>query len=328
MARTKSRARSPGANLLLVVLLVLLGGAATIGTLALLGRIDVANLWSAQAAQRMAPADRTGKVAVIVATRPIPRFRRVTQADLVDPKTGTIRESWMDEDKAKSSGFLTRSDVVGRVMAKVKLPGYPFLESELLPAGAQDNWTSGVPEGMRGMTIGIERVQGLDALKEGDRFDLIAVRAADKAPKSSRDVYVSPGASESARSQEGWLATSRTIVHGAEVIVAAAPPPPPGTKGRREPREVKVAVPELEVAELTQALALEVEITAIVGSGRPDVALTQIPDPPAPEPSAVIQILSGVDSHRAVVPAGKPDPDQDTSEGDGDEATPQKGSLR
>lgn len=331
MPRTKPRARSSGANLLLVVLLVLLGGAATIGTLALLGKVDVTSLWSTQAAERQqAQADRAGKVAVIVATRPIPRFRRVTQADLVDPKTGTIRETWVDEKKAEQQGFLTRTEVLGRVMAKTKMVGYPFLESELLPPGAQDNWTSGVPEGMRGVTIDIERVMGLDTLKEGDRFDLMGVLVAEKAPRTSRDVFVAPGVGEATRAREGWETTSQIFVHGAEVIVAAPPPPPPGTKGRKEPREVKLAVAEAEVAKLLEVLALdEVEIRAIIDSGRPDVVSAPIATPPQPPEAKVIQILSGVESRNAVVPSGPPEePGEDAPEVTDGDPSPPKGSLR
>ena len=326
MARAKSRSRNPAANLLLVLLLVVLGGAATIGTLVVLGKLDLSAFGIVSAKEkREQEIDRTGKVAVVIATRPIPRFTRVTQAHLVDPKSGTLKLAWVDEDNAKKNGFLQKNDILGRVMARAKLVGYPFVESEFLPQGAQDNWTSGVPAGMRGLTFDVERIAGIATLKEGDRFDLMAVHA-PKAKSSSpapKGTYLAPGVTASQKELEGWLSTSQIVVRGAEVIVAAPPPPAPGAPraAQKGPREVHVAVPEDEVTTLMRVLPLDVEVTAIVSSGRPDVDEKALVQPPPPTPSKTIQILSGVDSKDAVVPA--PDVDEDEDAG-ADEETAQE----
>ena len=312
MARAKSRARNSTSNLLLVLLLVLLGAAATVGTLAVLGKLDLTAFGIARAGGKQdAALDRTGKVAIVVATRPIPRFTRVTQAHLVDPKTGTLKIVWSDEESAKKNGFLSKNDILGRVMAKAKIAGYPVVESEFLPAGAQDNWTSGVPEGMRGLTFDVARIQGIATLKEGDRFDLMAVHASNAKSTTGvpKGTYLAPGIGGTQKELEGWLSTSRIVVHGAEVIIAAPALPPPGAprSASKAPREVHVAVPEDEVTTLMRVLPLEVEITAIVSSGRPDVEQSELVQPPQPAPSRTVQILSGVESTDAVVPAPSDD---------------------
>lgn len=295
MSQTNPRKRSttkkwiPG-----VVLAVVIVGAA-LGTYALLndGRMP----WTTSAqAQAKAQEDRAGKKPYPRAMRAIPAFTAVSLEDIVDSK-GEPRVTWLDPEKAKASGLLDSSAVLGRVTKADKRAGYGFTEADFLPKGSPASRTAAIPAGMMGVPISAQQIPTLRGLKANDRFVLVAAADPYSGPIAPRGSSISPDAQSAAAERKAFDAMTRRIVEGGVVITAMADSKTASTKD-----SAFVAVPSAQYDELLSALNNQVEITALAQSTNPTVEVVRLPEPAAPAPIESITIQNGDEKKTYVLP--------------------------
>ena len=200
-------------------------------------------------------------------------------------------------------------DIVGRVLARSKSPGYVFTDDDFLPEGTRPGLVAGIPPGKRAMRIEVEKVEGIVGLLPGDRFDIIAALpvgskgAGIKLPYSG--VFADQMNAQTELSGLGRQARVDVLVQGGVVVSELQTRQVPiaratltqGTTVRTVPRqEMVIAIDPEEVAPLMESIAVEAQITCIARSGRPD-------DPTDSITPSSDRICPGGCSARAVDPA-------------------------
>ena len=119
-------------------------------------------------------------VAVPITTRTIPAFTNVTRDYLLIPEKGTPKYLYLPPEMAKHLEVLTDfRQISGRVIDHEKPPGYPFTEKDFLPKGTRSGMVAGIPPGKRAMTVDATKLQGIHALRVGDRLDLLSSQSID-----------------------------------------------------------------------------------------------------------------------------------------------------
>ncbi len=320
MAQPRTRGRRSSKNALLVIGLLLVGGVAAIGTIMLVGDVKLPFLGkTVEAKDKKKEEDLAGKIPVPLLMRTIPAYTAVTLDDLKDPATGKVRVTHIDPAKAEERGFLVKVDeVVGRVMARDKEPGYAFKETDFLPKGTRPGPTAGLEPNTRGMWINVNKIAGLRGLKRNDRFDLLAVKYAPS--KARSDSGLSPAAVAAQAEQGMWDASNRVLAQNAKIVV---PFPLPGAKSSsRDKEEVFIQVADSEADPLTDALAVNAQITCFSRSSRPGGDESPLPTPPPPAPVESIEVISGGKSSVHVVSPNTSEP-RDAGDVDDDESVPQ-----
>ena len=78
-----------------------------------------------------------------------------------------------------SSTVADPKKILGRVLARDVGVGYLFREDDFLPAGTREGVAGGVPAGKLALAVPPGRISGLQLLKSGDRFDLLATMPVD-----------------------------------------------------------------------------------------------------------------------------------------------------
>ena len=150
---TSRRATSPLKTIVLGMLTLLIGAAATVGGLWAAG-VDLPFLKS--------EPDYTGMVAVPITTRTIPAYTRVTRDYLLIPEKGIPKYMYLPPEMAKQLGVITNfSQITGRVLDHEKPPGYPFTEKDFLPKGTRPGLVAAIPAGKRAMTVEATKIQGI-----------------------------------------------------------------------------------------------------------------------------------------------------------------------
>jgi Flp pilus assembly protein CpaB len=176
------------------------------------------------------------------------------------------------------------ADVIGRVLAHDKNPGYVFTEADFLPKGTREGVVAGIPAGKRAVRISADKVEGLYGLHSGDRFDLLATMPVDAARGGAQafdvaGVYGQQLAMEARLSNWQKQATVRVLVQSGVIVEAMATRGVPmfqssltegGVTRVRPVQEAVIAINPEEVARLTEAMAVNATITAVPRSGRPD----------------------------------------------------------
>lgn len=311
MAKPKTRRRSSGSSVLLMLALLFVGAIAAIGTILLVGDLKLPFLNRSVAAQEKKNDDHTGKVAVALCARPVNAYTMVQLESLVDPRTKQARVQWIDADKAKARGFITNAgELIGRVMGRDKMAGYAFTESDFLPKGTPASPLAGIDPGMRGLYVKVEQIQGLDLLRRGDRFDLMAVKpAASSKDRSANAAYANPQVEATQADEKLWNTAKRVLVQNGKVIVPASASELP----RGKP-EVFIAVGQDEVEGLTSALATGTQVICVSRSSLAGVANEPLAEPEMPLPPDSIQVISGAKSSVTIVPKSGGDESMDPSD--------------
>ncbi|MFN0243221.1 MAG: hypothetical protein ACKVWV_10055 [Planctomycetota bacterium] len=302
MANPKTRGRKPGRGALMMVGMLLVGAAAAVGTILVLGDVKLPFLnRSVQAQASKKTEDRTGKVAVPILVRTVAAYTSVPKTSLIDPKTQQFVVKWLDAEAVKEKGFVTDvNEILGRVMSRDKEPGYAFKESDFLPKGTRPGPAAGIEPGMRGMSVSVDKIAGLRGLKRGDRFDLMAAKSATKAGGSHGDKSnMSPAAAAARADQQLWGASNKVLVQNGKIVV---PFPIPGQEGARgKNAEVYIQVADSEVDPLTEALAVGAELTCALRSGLPGAGATPLPlaDAPAEESAPPVQSIEVINAGKS-----------------------------
>ncbi|TWT58861.1 SAF domain protein [Thalassoglobus neptunius] len=252
--------------------------------LVLVGLGTGATLWATGVFETAAPVSREGQVAFPSLVRPVKAYERITREDLVDLQTQSLKPIWLDEEMVSPGLLRDLSQIIGRVVARDKQPGYILTESDFLPVGTRPGVTAGVPPGKRSLSIAVEKVPGLELLRQGDTFDLLAALPARKEAISNIEQAALLGGIKPPDTRSGQLAkqtgikplvlggmmvaltkgsTQSTI--GAQSLVVDAQA---ATRQRNQSSIVAtVAVDPEEVAPLTEALGLDVEMYCVARSG-------------------------------------------------------------
>jgi Flp pilus assembly protein CpaB len=198
--------------------------------------------------------------------------------------------------------LLSLNDIIGRVVAREKQAGYGFKEENFLPKGTRPGITGGVPPGMQALTLDANRLDGIHALKPGDKVDLMAtIPDGQLARFGGSDDSRLPGAALVAAaakpprgSQPG---EARLLAEGAVLVTPVTARAEAfksnsltqGSQVRNMPvQEVVLAVERDDLPGLTEALALEVDLVCIAHSSRPD----QQGEPPVPEGLVAVPVAA------------------------------------
>jgi Flp pilus assembly protein CpaB len=298
MATPKNaRTRKSRIHPVLLVLLVLIGGVALLGTLALLG-VEL------PFARRVAAAgvDHTGQVAVPIAARAIPAYTQVRRDHLINAETMEFAVVWLDKERAEKSGLITdASRILNRVLAHDKEAAYAFSEDDFAPEGTRAGPTAGIEPGMRGMRVPAGRIQGMHGLKRGDRFDLIAYKKLEDDTPRDRSTIIRADVQASRSLRNAWDATTRPLVQNGKVVEPVVTRTEPGAQ-RKQVEEVLIAVDEREVAGLAEALAVGADIQCLPRSGLPGCGLEDLPEAPEPRRPKTIEVIAGDERWLTVVP--------------------------
>lgn len=274
MAGRRGARSSGGSSTVIITLLMLfiLAGAGTGVT-----------LWAMCYLTPKAEVSHEGQIAFPSLTRPIKAYEKITREDLIDMEKQQLRPIWLDENLVKEGMLRDLSKIIGRVAARDKQPGYILSEADLLPTGTRAGVTAGVPAGKRSFSFDVEKVPGLELLRQGDRFDILAALPARKEPVSNIEPAALLGGIKPPDTRSGQLArqtgikplvlggTMVALTKGANQSTAGAQPltSKTVTRGSRKQHNIvaTIAVEPEEVSPLTEALGLEVSLYCVARSG-------------------------------------------------------------
>ena len=239
------------------------------------------------------PPSTEGLVAVPTVARRVAAYGRITRDDVWDARQGRLAVLYLPPN-AVTPAMLTRvQDVVGRVLAHEKLPGYVFTEADFLPKGSRDGLVGGIPPGQRAMRIPAERVQGLHGLHLGDRFDLVATLPIETGRNGASPSMGLSGPYEEQMALEARLsnwqkqATVRVLVQNGLIVQPMGPRVEEQVQNSlgqgasvrtRAIQEAVIAVAPEEVARLTEGMVVQALITAVPRSGQPEEEIVDTPD--------------------------------------------------
>jgi len=278
-----------------LIAVLVLGIIGTLFTLSALGRLDMPGMSSKR--DQALPA---GHVNVLVASQRIPAFTSIGREHLIDPRTMNFAQAPVPRESASKA--LSPGQVIGRVLARDKGPGWAFQESDFLPEGTREGVAAGVPPGLRAVVLEANKIQGAHSLKIGDHFDLVSSVPVDAADMSGYlgPVISSVTARQMARMAEtGRLLQPVVLVKNGMVIRGVTSRQEAYTRRsglvgatvdvRYKPiEEISLAIDPSEVVGLTQALMRSSPIIAVTRSGRPDNVDNDIYVPtPRPTPTPV-----------------------------------------
>ena len=318
MRSVNSRPRS-GLSSRTAVLGVSAGAVVVVGVIATLA---IAGLLQLPFFQRK--VDHTGMVPVPVCARTIPAYTRVTRDYLWDTKTQDWKVQWWPAGQIPKGVIAELSKIRGRVTAKQKDAPYFFYEDDFLPHGTRPGMVAGVPLGKRAITIEAGKLNGIFGLQVGDLvasipvdklssfggadWNRVAVSELTVSPPSSSAQATSRDQGKPQRTEARMLAREVLVVspvasRNKPVISSSLTQ---GTTIRTIPvQEIVIAVAEDEIAPLTDALGLNLEINCVAHSGRPEDKTI------AALPSGMIAVPTGgraIAAYSQVMPADLLDP--------------------
>ncbi len=311
MAVPTTRRRRSGFHPVLALLLVAVGVVGAVGTLHATGRVHIEAIDRLLGKKVVRAAD-DNVVFVPVGSVTLLPGHKIKPEDLWDPSTSTYRVVRVPKDKMKEHpDWLLRPDLlVGRVLAREKMPWKAFTEADLLPPGSQEGAVSLVPDGMRLLSLDASKVRGLDQLRYGDRFDLVVSEQVDpelfdQAEKALERQSVGQVDRRLELASLKEMAHQRVLVQDG-VLIQAAP-----VDAKAKEKDALVAVHPEEVMLLLEALDLEQTVYSVARSGKAGVVEERsIPDHEPPleklrwvwETVKEVEVLEGSERKSVTVP--------------------------
>ena len=206
--------------------------------------------------------------------------------------------------------LLDARDIVGRVMARPKTPGYAFTEADFLPKGTRPGVSAGVPAGKRAMRIEVDKVRGIIGLQPGDRFDMVAATSVKtKNAKAQPDLDgVFANFVEAQATQANWpksrvqvLIQNGVVVTPLEtrlVPVTSSSLTRGSTTGTVPVQEMVIALDPEEAVGFMEAVSNDAELSCLARSGRPDDPFDSVTPSREPASSGLSSWIpgGGVDS--------------------------------
>jgi Flp pilus assembly protein CpaB len=295
------RKNSPVLVVALTLMLIVVGAAATVATLAALGLVDLPFLRSRE-------PSRVGMVKVALSARLIPAYKLIRRDDLIDPATGTWIESWVSEkDIVPHKIVADPTKIIGRVMTYDKGPLFSFTENDFMPVGTRAGLVAGIPPGKRSLTLPTAKLDGIYGLQMGDRFDIVSTLPVDKnrtsaqrnvrgldgmpPPEPRVRVLVENGAVVTPVHVRDGLSTSQSLTKGSR-------------SSMKPVEEVVIALEPEEIPGLTAAMSQNAAILVVARSGHPDDAKIDsvTPDSNPPPPPTIIETVVGDKRETVVFP--------------------------
>ena len=232
------------------------------------------------------------QVLVILASQSIPAYTKVGREHILLPGELRLRTQAVSSELAERDGLFTKvEEIRGRVLAKDKPAGYAFRERDFLPEGTRPGLVGGIPAGRRGLRVEAGRLLGIAGLLPGDRFDLVAAFPMPEAPvvRNPLGNRFTRGDSLAAQAfaELGPKARVEVLVHDGMIVEPLSVRQVPvstssltqGLQVQTKPvEELVIALMPEEVGSLLEALALEMELTVLPRSGRPDDPDSRTPD--------------------------------------------------
>lgn len=286
------------APILLSTGLLALGIVGTVGTLWALGKIDLPFL-SARPARFRPPE---GAKAVFLRLKPVPAYTRITREHLFQP-SGEPKLLYLTPKEIQERGFIMDyNEIINRVAARDLSAGNAFREEEFLPKGTRVGIAGGTPPGKRSLTVDAAKIAGINSLRAGDHFDLVATYLND-IPRDAGKTHPAHVRIDHLPGQKKYV-MSRVLVQKGIVIQpvttqlvpkANTAVPTGGKAPQVTVQEAVLAVAPEEVAQVTQALNGATELRVVQRSGHPDEAYseTHTPDTQQPPPNIVIETIHG-----------------------------------
>ena len=161
------------------------------------------------------------EIAVPILVQDVPAFSEIKVSDLVDPATGRIRTLFFPRDTVQDDWILDPKQLVDRVAARNLRAGRPVQSRDLAPVGTQPGPSSGLPFGMRGITVNSRQIVGLESIRPGIAFDLVAARGVEVnslADSVRQTLSSSDAVREATKLPVGRVAASRTVATGAVLL--------------------------------------------------------------------------------------------------------------
>ena len=176
---------------------------------------------------------------------------------------------------------LDLSKIIGRVLNHDKPVGYAFTESDFYAVGTRAGIPAGIPAGKRSLTLDVSKLTGVANLEAGDHIDLFATVPIDMS-KGAGGRTDSMSGVLSAQARIATMQKRASVRPLAENAVVVEP-----VKTRLKPissssltqgptthtvpvQEIVVAVDPAEVAPLTEAVAMSIDIMCVARSGQPN----------------------------------------------------------
>lgn len=264
MATSPARRRS-GINPLLVVLLLIVAGLGTVGTLHATGKHKFAFI-DKLLGHEVHAADHSGMVAIPISSRPLQPGHRIERSDLWDVAKNVPQVVWVPEGSVNENWKRKPSEIEDRVMARDKRPGFTFTEGDFLPPGSQEGAVGLVPKGMRLVSLDPSKVNGIEQLHFQNRFDLVVSEKVDRDlfDQAEKALTRQSGATIDKKLQLASLkemAHQTVLVHDGMMIQA------PAKEAKQREKVVQVAVWPDDVLPLLEALDLERTVVCIPYSG-------------------------------------------------------------
>jgi len=308
MTHPYRRRSSALGKLLLVAGIVLVSGAATVGTLWALG-IDLA-FW------RRGPQILPGSVAVPVSAQVIPAYTKLTRVHIVDRETRQVKYIYLPRGAVTQDMLTDFKKILGRVLNHEKPADYAFTEKDFLPEGTRPGLVAGIPSGKRSLTLEAGKLAGVFGLKVGDHVDLVATVPFDSSKGGGRIAGLAGTlATQTQMAAMEKRARVRPLAQDAVIVSPVTTRNKPttsssltgGTQVRSVPvQEIVIAVDPQEVAALSEAIATHAEITCVARSGLPDDPGQAVKTPGADPLSEmkVIDSISGKNRQALVFSSG------------------------
>ena len=259
------------------------GAFALLGILAVLwalGFLELAFLPPPSAFAKERPEDmvpdRTGQVGIMIAARTLPAYTMLRDTDLA---IHYRRGKGVKEPLVSGENWAILLD---RVLTDDVKAGDAVTLDKLYPPGTREGIVAGIPTGKRAMRVESARIEGIFGLNIRDTFDLVVTLPLD--PQELGDfevggVYADQLAMEAGATNWKKQATVRVIVQNGTVVQPVMARTGSmtsrsmvrGTQIQNRPiTEVVLAVDPDEVGPLTEALALNADITCVPRSGLPE----------------------------------------------------------
>jgi len=264
MSPTPLRRRRSTFNPFLAVLLGVAGVMGILLTLHFSNQVRIPLLDRVLGTEVRAEGPVVEMVSVLVTAHPLEAGQAVATEDVWDLTNGRFKVVQVPREKLNPDWILPWSKIQNRVMARAKLSGKAFKESDFFPKGTRPGVTALVPKGMRMVTVPAGRIPGLENLNYEDRFDLVAHSELDE--DRIRDAQEAIGDMRGGDSQRidklRGAVRKRTVSHDAMRLPAL-----PKRSGSSAKTPVAIAVAEGEVEALLEALQGEDKLSCVAFSG-------------------------------------------------------------
>ena len=225
---------------------------------------------------------REGMVKVPKTQRVMTALSKVRREDVHNRELGDDSYFWFDKERVEQhpEWILNPSDIINRVMARDKEADLVFTEKDFLPKGSRTGLSAGIPDNKQGFFVDATKIPGLELLKMGDTFDLLASLPEEAQEQPEAEYGLLAGGIKVRGGKPIPLSGVRLLAQGAEMVaitrgrdtttqgVMNLPEQDARTRRRDETTQITIAIDPKEVVPLTQALAAERDIHCVAGSGQ------------------------------------------------------------